>query len=135
AAPLEAILKKYKTDYEEKYMAMMRSKLGLQMEEESDIELIENLQKMLQLTETDMTIFFRNLSKIKRENQVTDNADFLTSVKDAFYKPEELSNKNLSEWKTWFEKYLKRLSVETITDEERQKIMNTVNPKYVLRNY
>ena len=60
---------------------MMRSKLGLHTEESSDVDLIISLEKILQLTETDMTIFFRKLSVFS----ISDATEGLTIIKDAFY--------------------------------------------------
>ena len=135
AKPLEAILEKYKSQYIIKYQAMMRSKLGLEIEKEGDAELIEALEKLLQLTETDMTIFFRNLSEIERDKVKNDEIDFLSLVMDAFYKPEELSDEIIEYWNDWFGNYYERLVEENSSDEARKTAMNNVNPKYVLRNY
>ncbi|MCR9290165.1 MAG: YdiU family protein [Bacteroidetes bacterium] len=135
AKPLESILENYKSDFAEKYQIMMRSKLGLKEEVQTDTELIKELENILQVTETDMTIFFRNLSNISNVHQVIDNPDFLAPVKDAFYKPDELNSEIVKAWREWFEKYIKRLSLESSSDEQRQQDMNSVNPKYVLRNY
>ena len=38
-------------------------------------------------------------------------------------------------WKQWFINYANRLEKETISCEEREQLMKTKNPKYVLRNY
>jgi uncharacterized protein YdiU (UPF0061 family) len=46
-----------------------------------------------------------------------------------------LNEKHISYWRDWFGLYITRLQKETTTNEERQNLMNTVNPKYVLRNY
>ena len=35
----------------------------------------------------------------------------------------------------WIEAYLNRLDFEQVSDENRKKQMDLVNPKYVLRNY
>ena len=113
----------------------MRSKLGLQSEKEGDHELIAALEKQLQATETDMTIFFRLLSKVKKGQEVGHPSDFLTLVKDAFYTPEELKDEVEKSWGEWFEKYVARLGLEVDSDEAREIKMNEVNPKYVLRNY
>lgn len=129
--PLEEILERYKTGFESKSMAMMQSKLGLQLNEEKDSVLIELLEDTLMLTETDMTIFFRNLSQF--ENKKPEKG--LDLIKAAFYKPNELSDKIAEQWRNWFECYRFRLEKETLSDKERQVKMNAVNPKYVLRNY
>jgi len=137
AEPLEAVLNEYKTLYAVKYIDMMKAKLGLFAEDENDKQLIKLLEDNLKLTETDMTIFFRTLSKLPKDTQLPEKegSDFLAVVKDAFYKPEELKSETLWFWKDWFALYLNRLQQETLTDAERKAKMNKVNPKYVLRNY
>jgi uncharacterized protein YdiU (UPF0061 family) len=128
---LEEVLSTFKDSYNTKYIEMMRSKLGLAQEDENDLQLVENLEVCLQLTETDMTIFFRNLSAFSTNNSVSP-MDF---VKDAFYNPTELSDDIVNQWKKWFKNYANRLQLEKCDDENRKIKMNLVNPKYVLRNY
>jgi uncharacterized protein YdiU (UPF0061 family) len=111
---------------------MFLSKLGIFTSIETDSELITDLEENLQLSETDMTLFFRNLNRIKKED-TAENA--LEKIKEAFYVPEEIANNVLDNWITWFSFYLKRLETEELSDEERVAKMNTINPKYVLRNY
>ncbi|MDB4257017.1 YdiU family protein, partial [Flavobacteriaceae bacterium] len=67
AAPLEEILERYQLDFKTESLHMMRSKLGLTLAEKNDLLLIESLEKNLQASETDMTIFFRKLSDFKKE--------------------------------------------------------------------
>jgi len=131
--PLQEILNNFKTKYDEKYGAMMRSKLGLQTQRAEDTKLITDLENLLQLVETDMTIFFRNLSNLRKENKIEN--DFLEVIQEAFYIPEDFSEEIVADWQNWFEQYTTRLQAENITDVERQTVMNAVNPKYVLRNY
>jgi uncharacterized protein YdiU (UPF0061 family) len=132
-APLEAILEEYREGYQRQYLKMMKSKIGLYSEDTEDIILVNILEENLQLTETDMTIFFRNLSSIDKETVITD--DFLAPVMDAFYIPEKLTEKIRETWKQWFEDYVDRLQREDLSNLERQEKMNGINPKYVLRNY
>ncbi len=131
AEPLEAILNQYKTDFEEKLLNMMRSKLGLQIQDENDQSLIQELEDILHQTETDMTILFRNLSDFKRENP----SEGLEVIHDAFYKPDEVVGNIEKRWNDCFKNYAKRLKLESLSNEARKQKMNTVNPKYVLRNY
>ena len=132
AEPLEAILNAYRTNVEIAYQNMMRSKLGLVTKNKEDKKLLEDLEKVLQLTETDMTIFFRNLSNFQKET--TEKG--LDIISQAFYEPYDLKDKAISDqWKEWFKNYGERLQDESSIDIERKKAMNTVNPKYVLRNY
>ncbi|EAR14009.1 hypothetical protein PI23P_05907 [Polaribacter irgensii 23-P] len=128
-APLEAVLNQYKTDFESKSLQMMQSKLGFFSSDKKDIDLIQNLEDLLQLTETDMTIFFRNLSKF------TEESSGLKLIEDAFYDLKNISIEIKSSWNLWFEKYAERLQKEPLSPKERTAKMNAVNPKYVLRNY
>ena len=130
-APLEEILEGYKSNFEKKSQDMMRAKLGLILAKETDINLIQSLEDNLQAIETDMTIFFRLLSSFKKEQPEIG----IELIQNAFYTPEKLVGKVLTDWKRWFVSYAKRLEKETISYEERKQHMMTTNPKYVLRNY
>ncbi|MDB9781833.1 YdiU family protein [Winogradskyella sp.] len=131
AEPFETILNQYQTDFEIKSLDMMRSKLGLQIKDDTDAKLTLDLEACLLLTETDMTLFFRLLSNYKHGFA----ANGIKTVYDAFYTPEALKDEILDRWKVWFLSYDKRLKKEQLKDSERQELMRTVNPKYVLRNY
>lgn len=129
APALEAILEDYKTNFDIKSLKMMRSKLGLKLQEDEDKNLIQDLEDILQSSETDMTIFFRNLSDFKK-NEPSNGFEI---IKHAFYS--EVSEVITEKWQIWFERYSERLKLETLSDAERKETMNLVNPKYVLRNY
>ena len=131
AKAMEAILEKYTTDFQSKSLHMMRSKLGLQLENASDVSLIQELEDLLQVKETDMTIFFRNLSNFKADKPL----EGYTSIQDAFYNPEDLSEQFQKQWHNWFERYAERLRAESMSHLQRKSHMDAVNPKYVLRNY
>ncbi|MUU77479.1 protein adenylyltransferase SelO [Winogradskyella endarachnes] len=131
AEPLEEILNNYQIEVQLELQQMMRSKLGLKVADRNDIQLIEALENVLQLSETDMTIFFRNLANLEKEN--TEN--WYATIENAFYKPEEISGEIKLQWSSWFKTYEERLTLETLSDAERKSEMNKVNPKYVLRNY
>jgi uncharacterized protein YdiU (UPF0061 family) len=131
AEGLEHLLKSYNEKAEAQYLEMMQSKLGLYCNEKSDAELINSLEETLQLTETDMTIFFRNLSNFSIEDPLKGVA----IVKEAFYETTEISDTKRQKWNSWFERYAERLQKEETASKERKEKMNQVNPKYVLRNY
>ena len=131
AAPLEKILEGYKSNFEKKSQDMMRAKLGLTSDKETDINIIQSLENNLQATETDMTIFFRTLSSFKKEQPEKG----VELIQDAFYTPDTIKGNVLNNWKQWFADYAKRLEDETTSADERQQQMNKINPKYVLRNY
>ncbi len=127
--PLEAILNQYKIDFEKVSLQMMKSKLGLFVSDENDLELIQSLEDNLQLVETDMTIFFRNLSNFSNK------IDGLKLIESSFYDLENLSEDVKKRWNLWFKKYTERLHIERVSFKERKEKMDAVNPKYVLRNY
>lgn len=133
--PLEAALAAFQEGFPGKYLAMKRSKLGLSSAKDGDLELIEALEKLLTLAETDMTIFFRNLSKVVKNGDLSGNAAFFDDLKAAMYKPEQLNSAHKQGWEDWLSRYLQRLQLEKTTDAQRRRAMNLVNPKYVLRNY
>jgi len=127
----EEILDGYKSGYAVQSLEMMAAKLGLQNPGEDDLKLIADLEECLQLTETDMTIFFRKLGDFKKDASV---AGFKL-IEDAFYLPNELTEEIKSQWTDWFSAYAKRLRQESRSDDERRIAMNRINPKYALRNY
>ena len=130
---LESILKSYQQRYPKKYFTMMGEKIGIVTQGEADVKLIQELEEVLQLTETDMTIFFRLLSDIDCTSMNEINA--LEIVENAFYKQTELVDDIQQSWLTWMKKYLDRLTEMDASTSDRKKRMDAVNPKYVLRNY
>ena len=128
----QELLNEYNFLFEQKYEEMMLKKLGLRTIDSEDKKIINTLEDTLQLIETDMTIFFRNLSLI----HITDTpSEAIEKVKEAFYNQSDYKESIQKKWKNWFNIYLTRLQKETLSNTERLKFMNTVNPKYVLRNY
>ena len=135
AKALEAILNDYNQNFHLEYQKMMNSKLGLTTVIDDDKSLIKDLEANLHLSETDMTIFFRNLSNFKKDIELTDDNIFLELIRDSFYNPEEITGQVLERWKSWLVRYSERLNVDSLSDQDRKLAMNKVNPKYVLRNY
>jgi uncharacterized protein YdiU (UPF0061 family) len=131
AEPFETILEAYQNNFELKSLDIMRSKLGLESRDAEDKKLISDLEDSLSLSETDMTIFFRQLGSYKRGKPEKG----LEIVEAAFYNKNDIKDKIEQQWKVWFKAYDQRLKMEKFTDHKRQLKMNLVNPKYVLRNY
>ena len=130
---LEEILKSFQKSYPKKYFDMMGAKLGFVTQGESDIKLIQELERVLQLTETDMTIFFRLLSNL--DPSIMNKFSAMDIIKPSFYDPSELENDILFSWHNWMHKYLERLNEYDANNSNRKSKMESVNPKYVLRNY
>jgi serine/tyrosine/threonine adenylyltransferase len=135
AKPFEEALEEYGNDYLVKYKAMKLAKLGITGEEDGDSELIVELEKVLQGSETDMTLFYRGLAHYEVGQKLDEDNAFFNTILEAFYEPSEFTGTLLLKWRNWFELYDARLTKEKSSDQERKAKMNKVNPKYVLRNY
>lgn len=132
-APIEIILQDFQKNYQRKYVEMMFSKLGLSVQ--NDPSIISNLLDNLQLVETDMTIFFRQLSECKKSWTLENKDEIYKTIHPSFYNVGDLNEEYKSKWNNWFTSYLSALKKQTISDDMRKENMNRTNPKYVLRNY
>jgi len=133
--PLEAALQLYSDSYQQGWQKMMAQKLGLkQFKPATDLLLIAELEKVLRLVETDMTIFYRKLADLVPSADRNDDS-LLAPLLDAYYQPEELTKKHKDQINDWLRMYLKRVAQDGFSTAARQQQMNAVNPKYVLRNY
>lgn len=130
AKPFEDILEKVQKGFQMDYLEMMGKKIGLSEFKTEDQFLIDDLDKVLRLTETDMTIFFRSLKNITPQM-----IEPLNELQDAFYVPTDLENETKVALENWLKSYQKRLAQQNLSELEKKKIMDAVNPKYVLRNY
>ena len=129
AKPFEEILDGYKTGFHKQYLNMMKSKLGLEKNENTDPSLMDDLQNLLEKSNIDMTLFFRELAEFR------ESESFLALVQDASYASEDEFVHFKIQWQNWLSKYENRLKIESHSVEDRSVSMNKVNPKYVLRNY
>ncbi|EAR00532.1 protein adenylyltransferase SelO [Maribacter sp. HTCC2170] len=129
---LDLILTDYRSSFTKDYQNMMRSKLGLFKSKNDDSILIKELEDILQLSETDMTIFFRNLGNY----EVGKPDEGIKVISDAFYKLSDVNESIRKKWDDWFLRYDNRLKLGVeVTQIERKEKMDSINPKYVLRNY
>ena len=137
--PLQQILDSYEKNYEYGWQSMMAQKLGLNVfDPETDDKLVTELQGILQLVETDMTIFYRQLAKIDISVEpLTDVSDeiLLDPLINAYYVSEQLTNDNVARIGNWIRCYKARVHKDGTLNETRRRRMDAVNPKYVLRNY
>lgn len=137
--PFEKALNEFSQEYERGWESMMAQKLGLDaFRAESDGALTKDLMSILQLVETDMTLFYRNLSRIPLSNEsLQDLSDerLMAPLREAYYVPEQLTPDHKSRVGDWIRRYLSRVRAEGTDNETRRRRMDAVNPKYVLRNY
>jgi uncharacterized protein YdiU (UPF0061 family) len=130
-APLEAGLAHFESVYRQRWRNMMMNKLGLD-DYRGDVDgaLLDDLDTVLRLTETDMTLFYRHLATL------TDDAgDPLAVLADAYYAPAALTGPVAEQVRAWLRRYLERCATTPWPAAERHRRMNAVNPRFVLRNY
>ena len=134
--PLQAALDGYVARYEAGWRDMMTRKLGLQRHDPAlDGELISELLTLLPLAETDMTIFFRELSGIGPTQTEGTDAECLFPLESAWYRPETIPAELRKRWLNWMRRYAGRLRLDGEADATRVARMHAANPRYVLRNY
>jgi serine/tyrosine/threonine adenylyltransferase len=127
--PLQKILDGYKEKFSIKYLEMMANKIGLNSINDNNRKLIQSLIGILQEEEIDYTIFFRNLALFQTSESLNQIPAY---IKTAFY---ETNPSNENKWVAWLELYRRALIAEDSKDSIRKLKMNSINPKYVLRNY
>ncbi|MFN9972650.1 MAG: protein adenylyltransferase SelO family protein, partial [Phycisphaerae bacterium] len=143
---LESALAEYAERFHSEWRLMMISKLGLsEWMPDTDVPLINDLTEMLELVETDMTIFFRKLAQIpvnpdteaeSTQSLTPDNEPMIPAeLAPAYYSPETISQEQKTTIQDWLIRYRDRVRHDGTTDTERRIRMNAVNPKYVFRNY
>ena len=125
--PLESALEQFQYDYQQQSQTMMADKLGLREFVETDQALFAELESIMVSEEVDMTLFYRCLAMHEVPSY--------ESLKEAFYTPQAHSTDYIEKWNTWLGKYCQRLATDQQPFQERQGLMNKVNPKYVFRNY
>ncbi len=107
-----------------KMMKMWAHKLGLKT---LNVELLNELIKLMIDTSVDYTIFFRELSAVP---------DNISGLKKSFYDNAINDEKILIAWSEWLEKWKSLMNAST--PESREKLsekMKKVNPKYTLREW
>jgi len=138
AEPLQQALDTFPTMYESQWREMMVHKLGLdRFEADTDGELVEELEGILQQVETDMTIFYRQLARIDASPSSTEVTEetLMAPLQDAYYLPEPLTQEFRSRTCVWLRRYIARVQRDGTSNNTRLQRMNKTNPKYVLRNY
>ncbi len=135
AEPLQQILNDYAVDFQQQWLAMMQTKLGLLTTHKDDLSLILALEELLSRIETDMTIFYRQLAKIPIEQELLKDNAWFHYFEHCYYVAEQVSEDYLEDFSQWLAAYFDRIKLDQSSQEQRVSLMNSVNPNYVLRNY
>ena len=109
------ILQTYEAIFQDTLAELYRKKLGLELAKPEDATLIQGLLDIMESEKLDYTNTFRNLTQALAEE----------------HSPELHSEIS----KSWIVSFLERHSKETLSKDKRLKLMNQVNPKFILRNY
>ncbi|GAA6213575.1 uncharacterized protein LOC108899996 [Lates japonicus] len=121
------ILKGYTDIYQMRIHQIFKAKLGLLGEKEEDSYIIAFLLKMMEDTQSDFTMTFRQLSEISQLQLRNRNFTQMWALDDLS------SHKHFSDWLSMY--FLRVSRQENDTDLDRQNRMKSVNPRYVLRNW
>ena len=125
--PLEVALTDFAKIYQQSWQSMMAAKLGLTHFNDN---LNNRLLDLLSSSEIDMTLFFRALADVRQ-----DDTDLMQPLTEAYYNSADTQGKAAATMRQWVEDYLHEAKQQDRSDEERRRLMNATNPKYLLRNY
>ena len=135
---LHAALERYRELFGRTHRTMSAAKLGLgSLAEPGDAEWHNELFGLLAATETDMPIFFRQLSASVPGAGIAsgDDAALLAPVRAALYDPDTLDAALAARWRQWLLRWQQRLTHEALSAEQIVARMDAVNPLYLPRNY
>ncbi len=116
----KAQLNRYWELYRQEELQVVRAKLGLQTEQDEDLNLYQTLLALME-GQVDYTIFFRGLCDFE-PGKVGAN-----KLRDMFPDREAFD--------VWAARYGQRLALEQSDDAARNLRMQQANPKYILRNH
>jgi uncharacterized protein YdiU (UPF0061 family) len=127
---LEEGLAVYGNTYQERFSQALAQKLGIAaFDQAGDEELVTELFQVLNGVETDFTLFFRGLSSVAGGDEAT----LIAPLRRSFYA--EPSAEHAARLAGWLRRYLARAGRDGAPAAARAQRMNSVNPKYVPRNY
>ena len=141
AEPLQDALDGYASTYQARYETMVAERLGWGAWRDGDDAMVNRLFEVLRLTETDQVLFFRNLARVPvgaacpaRDSAVADDA-LLAPLADVWYAPAEVTGDVQAAIVDWLRSWSRRVVDGGLDDHERQRRMDALNPRFVLRNY
>jgi uncharacterized protein YdiU (UPF0061 family) len=129
---LNEILSEFPKMIDRQVVDMWSSKLGLKT---FHVDLFDQLIKLLQQTQVDFTMFFRELSNVPVD---------LTPLTKSFYQDISRDKKLMGQWESWHEQWLSLIQTTNPDDinattlqakENLSRLMKITNPKYTLREW
>ncbi|MBP2171206.1 uncharacterized protein YdiU (UPF0061 family) [Erwinia toletana] len=117
---LKQALAEYEPELMRSWGSKMRAKLGLLTEDKGDNDILTGLLSLMTNEGSDYTRTFRLLSATQQDESRSPLRDEFID-RDAFDR--------------WYNDYRQRLQRDQSSDEVRQRLMKSVNPAIILRNY
>ncbi len=128
AAPLQAGLDAFHARFAQEQRTHLVAKLGLGQFAEGDEDLMAQFLQLLQDGEMDMTLAFRALADV-------DPADPQVAVLQAAFYSEEKRAQVQPRLQDWLQRHGRRVLASGLAAEARRAVMQSANPKFVLRNW
>jgi serine/tyrosine/threonine adenylyltransferase len=141
AAAYQTVLSECESQLASAIGAMHASKLGLGAADGTtdivgDAALYADLEQLLEVVETDTTIFFRQLAELNPWSPqyltANHNRELLLP---AYYAPDDMVSKVWPRLAEWLARYGERVRAGGQSQTQRKSQMNAVNPLYVPRNH
>ncbi len=107
------LIDNFQNIYEDKWLIMMRNKLGLFGEEKKDKKLINDLLEWMKINKADYTNTFCHLMDVKSNDEIYKKTDFLT----------------------WIDKWKLRSQLNNSSKKKQIKLMRKNNPIIIPRNH
>ncbi|KAG7609017.1 Uncharacterized protein family UPF0061 [Arabidopsis suecica] len=121
-------MERYGDKFMDEYQAIMSKKLGLT---KYNKEVISKLLNNMSVDKVDYTNFFRLLANVKANPNTPEN-ELLKPLKAVLL---DIGKERKEAWIKWMRSYIQEVGGSEVSDEERKARMDSVNPKYILRNY
>jgi uncharacterized protein YdiU (UPF0061 family) len=115
------VLQPFMAEFEARYLAGMRRKIGLAAARDGEAELIKRLLALMRQSHTDFTLTFRRLALIAQRPQEAPR------LRESFAQPADIDSW-LRDWRTF-------LAQDIQSFEERIAGMRAANPAYIPRNH
>jgi serine/tyrosine/threonine adenylyltransferase len=134
---LQSQINRFPDEYGVRFRSMMTERLGLtEYHGEPDDHLMQDLLEVLTVSEIDQVIWFRKLADVLvLESPEPTDTELLAPLHGAWYQPDEIGGDAAARLASWLRRWLLRVRSEQRETVSIRIHMNTVNPKYVLRNY
>ena len=132
---VEAGLVAFQETFELESARRLSEKLGLSLTgDPEDFKLINDCFAWLAAEETDMTVFFRALSQVAILEAAPDVMP--AAILNALYAPDTASAAHLTTGLRWLQRWwLRARKTQAVTGSHLAARLNSVNPKFVLRNW